>query len=122
MLIKTENVSSFEDWKKISNPLISDFGEMKIITSQNITIGRVEINEVMEMDAHKHPQEQVTIVVEGSMDIQYNGEKKVVKAGETCIIPKNSLHKVWITQIPFKSFDIFSPVKDDFVVKALKHN
>ncbi len=111
-------LNNIETWQKINNPLLDKIGEMSIITSQNVTVGKAEINEVMDMSPHYHPQEQITVVLEGKMYIEYNGQKKNIGAGECCIIPGNVEHKVSILKVPFKSFDIFSPIKDDFIKSA----
>lgn len=119
MSIEEKVPQSFDEWKTINNPLLDKHGSMSIITSANVTVGKAVINEKIEMNVHHHLQEQITVVIEGEMDIEYDGKKKTVKAGESCIIPSDVPHKIWITEVPFRSFDIFSPIKDDFIKNAL---
>lgn len=109
----------FEKWRTINNPLLEKNGKMEIISSENITVGKAIINHTMEMAEHSHVNEQVTIVIEGEMKIEYDGKVLYIKEGEACIIPSSSPHKVWITKVPFRSFDIFSPIKEDFIENAL---
>lgn len=111
----------FDVWKTIENPLLKDCGKMSVISSQSVTVGKAEIQKTMEMKAHHHPQEQVTVVIEGEMEVEYEERRKTVGAGEACIIPGDVEHKVWITKTPFRSFDIFTPIKTDFIENALQN-
>lgn len=110
----------FDKWKQIVNPLLDDLGEMSVITSDNVTVAKAKIDKEMELAAHQHISEQITIVIEGEMMIDIGGEIQTVGKEEVCIIPGNVIHKVSITKVPFRSFDIFNPVKEDFIQSALK--
>lgn len=111
---------TFDRWKPIINPLLAGAAEMKIITSDHITVAKAEINEKMELAAHQHSSEQITVVMEGEMVIEIDGMIQTVGIDEACIIPGNAVHKVSIQKVPFCSFDIFNPVKEDFIQSVLK--
>lgn len=109
---------NIETWTKITNELLGSRGGVQIISSEKITVSKVEIDNPMDLPVHNHEHEQITIVTEGEMFIKYEMVEKIVKAGEVCIIPSNIPHSVRILKVPFKSFDIFSPVREDFVKQA----
>lgn len=110
----------FDKWKCIVNPLLDKSGEMSIITSDNVTVAKANIDKKMELAAHQHINEQITVVLDGEMVIDIGGKVQTVGKEEACIIPGNVVHKVSITKVPFRSFDIFSPVKEDFITSALE--
>jgi len=105
---------SFESWTKINNELLGDRALMHIISSENITVGKVEIMDLVDLPTHSHINEQITIVTEGEMNIQLSTVEKIVRKGEVCIIPANISHSVKILKTPFKSFDIFYPIRENF--------
>lgn len=110
-------VNNIDEWKIIKNPLLEGIGLMEIVTSSNATIGRAKIDSPVKLKSHRHIEEQITVVIEGAMAICIEGEKKVVAAGDVCIIPSNKEHEVEITEVPFLSFDIFTPCKKDYIEK-----
>lgn len=112
-------VNSFAEWKAIKNPLLDGIGLMDIVTSENATIGRAKIDSLVKLKRHHHFEEQITLVLDGAMEVNMKGEKRVFSAGDVCIIPSDEEHEVEITKVPFFSFDIFTPCKKDYIDKAL---
>lgn len=110
-------VNNIDEWKLIKNPLLEGIGLMEIVTSSNVTIGRAKIDSPVKLKRHHHIEEQITVVIEGAMEVCIAGEKRIVAAGDVCIIPSNKEHEVEITEVPFLSFDIFTPYKKDYVEK-----
>lgn len=117
MSIKKSFVNDIDEWKLIKNPLLEGIGSMEIITSANTTIGRAIIDSPVKLKSHHHNEEQITVVIEGAMEICIEGEKRIVKNGGACIIPSNREHEVEIIEVPFLSFDIFTPYKKDYIEK-----
>lgn len=104
-----------ENWLKSRNNLLGDNAQMEIISSDNMTVCRFYIKNPVELNWHKHEHEQITIVNEGELKVEFNNTIKVMKAGDAVIIPGNVMHKADITKTPFRSYDIFSPVRQDFI-------
>jgi quercetin dioxygenase-like cupin family protein len=63
---------------------------------------------------HKHPHEQVGHVLEGGLEFVIGNEKKVVKAGDTYLIPSNVPHSAVALDTPTGVLDVFSPVREDY--------
>ena len=61
----------------------------KIIHSDNMTIAHVKVKANSPLPEHKHPQEQVMNLIEGEFEFTVDGEKHVMKAGESFVIPSN---------------------------------
>jgi quercetin dioxygenase-like cupin family protein len=69
---------------------------------------------------HTHPHEQVGIVYSGRARLRIGEEERVVEKGDIYCIPENVPHgDTCIGDEPFVMFDIFCPVREDFL-KLLK--
>lgn len=108
---------NIENWVKVENEIIGENADMSIISSENITVSKFEFREAAVLPGHSHVHEQVTVVVEGEMTIKYGTIEKKMAAGDACIIPSNIEHSANISKVPFKSYDIFYPIREDFIKK-----
>jgi quercetin dioxygenase-like cupin family protein len=67
---------------------------------------------------HSHPHEQVGMVYAGKARLQIGDEERIVQKGDFYCIPSNVLHgDTCISAEPFVMFDIFYPVREDFIEK-----
>lgn len=63
---------------------------------------------------HSHPHTQITYVLEGEFEFEINGEKKIVKKGDSMLKKDGIIHGcVCLKQ--GKLLDIFTPMREDFV-------
>ena len=83
------------------------FGEKTMITIFNL-----EPNAVI--PAHKHPNEQITYVVEGEMEFTLEGKTKVLKAGDGVVVPANQEHGALVLSKPTKVIDAWYPMREDY--------
>mgnify|MGYP001351422356 FL=1 len=65
---------------------------------------------------HSHPHEQMTYVLKGAFEFVVEGEKIVVRAGETIRIPSNARHGVTALEAG-ALLDAFTPVREDLLRK-----
>ncbi|WP_137168181.1 cupin domain-containing protein [Salinimonas lutimaris] len=63
---------------------------------------------------HKHRHSQVTFVVEGEFHFSIDGEMKVLKAGDSCLIPPYAEHGA-VCPTGGILIDTFSPPREDFL-------
>ncbi len=65
---------------------------------------------------HKHPHEQITLILEGEMGLTVGEETRVLKAGEGAAIPPFVQHKAVILSRPTRAVDAWYPVREDYVL------
>jgi quercetin dioxygenase-like cupin family protein len=65
-------------------------------------------------EIHSHPHEQITYVLEGEFEFTIDGEKQIVKAGDTMFKEPNVLHGT-ICLKKGRLLDVFSPYREDFL-------
>lgn len=63
---------------------------------------------------HQHYHSQITHVESGSFEVQINGDKKVLRAGDAYYIPPHVLHGCVCLE-PGVLIDVFSPMREDFI-------
>lgn len=64
---------------------------------------------------HHHPHIQSTYVKSGRFEFSVDGEKTIVKAGDSFVIPSNVVHGCVCLE-PGELIDSFTPRRDDFLV------
>ena len=62
---------------------------------------------------HQHPHTQITHIESGVFEVEINGEKKILNAGDGFYIPPNVLHGAVCIEAGVL-IDVFSPMREDF--------
>ena len=65
-------------------------------------------------NSHHHPHEQITYVVKGAFSFTIAGETKVVRAGDSVLMPPDAEHGVTCLEEGIL-VDVFSPKREDFL-------
>jgi quercetin dioxygenase-like cupin family protein len=65
---------------------------------------------------HQHYHSQITHVQSGKFEVQINGEKKILAAGDAFYIPPNLIHGAVCLEAGVL-IDVFSPMREDFIEK-----
>ncbi len=63
---------------------------------------------------HSHPHTQITYVLSGAFEFDIDGEKKVVRTGDTLLKTNGVVHGCVCLEAG-KLLDIFTPYREDFV-------
>jgi len=81
-------------------------GDKSTLTIWNIKKGSV-------LNTHHHVHEQITYVIEGTLEMKIGEETLTFTAGNTHVIPSNVPHSV-IAITDCRVIDSFSPARDDY--------
>jgi quercetin dioxygenase-like cupin family protein len=87
----------------------------RAVQGEHITLAVVELAPGCEVPEHQHPNEQLGLVIQGSMTFEIGGERRQLAAGDTYNIPANVLHRVTAGPNGGVAVDCFSPVRADWV-------
>ncbi len=63
---------------------------------------------------HKHPHLQITYIQSGSFEVQIDGQKRILKSGDSYYIPKDLEHGVVALENSIL-VDFFTPMREDFI-------
>ena len=65
---------------------------------------------------HKHPNEQVGVVMEGEVTVIIGDETRTLKPGDAYVAPANVPHgRASVPESPIKMLEIFSPPREDLI-------
>lgn len=85
----------------------------RMIHTDRMTIAHFDIEANSILREHHHPQEQVTTVISGALEMTINGETKVCRAGDYAVIPGNVPHSA-VALEDCRVIDVFQPARDDY--------
>ncbi len=84
---------------------------------EQLMMMEVHFEEGAEGYEHSHPHEQMSYCLRGSIEFTINGQKSVVVAGETIVIPGGSKHGARALE-PSALLDTFTPLRLDLLKRA----
>jgi quercetin dioxygenase-like cupin family protein len=80
---------------------------------EHMLMGVVDLDANAVIPAHSHPQEQITYIVAGEMEMEIEGQVGRMQAGMLAVIPGGASHSVRVGPKPCKVVDVFSPARED---------
>jgi quercetin dioxygenase-like cupin family protein len=85
----------------------------KLVHTNNQTYAFWKIEKNTILPEHQHPNEQVSIVTKGELELTIGNVTQIMKQGMVAVIPSNTDHSAKaITDVEIT--DIFYPVREDF--------
>jgi len=63
---------------------------------------------------HSHPHEQISVVIEGGMLFELDGETRVLHAGDGACIPPNVPHSARALGVRTVAHDSWNPPREDY--------
>jgi quercetin dioxygenase-like cupin family protein len=94
--------------KKLSEGIIG-----KYIHGLSSTLGWVKIKGDSVLGAHHHPHEQITMMIEGSMEMKIGDETFLLEPGDIHVIPSNVVHSAY-AKTDCILIDVFAPVREEY--------
>lgn len=82
----------------------------------NLMMTLVEFKKNSKGSVHTHPHRQVTYIVHGSLEVQIENEKKVLKQGDSFFVLPSIVHGVMALE-DVLLVEVFSPLREEFFKK-----
>ena len=95
--------------KKILTPGIVG----QYVHGASTTLGYVMIEKGSVLAEHNHPHEQITMILEGSLEMKIGDETHLLTEGMIHVIPSNVKHSA-VAHSDCKLIDVFSPVREEY--------
>ena len=104
------------NWDLVPKEQLSPTFARQVIHTDAMTIARVYLKEGCSVPEHHHPNEQVSILFEGSMKFVFapDGREVVVRAGE-CVQIESGLPHSAVALEDTVAMDIFTPQRQDWI-------
>ena len=68
--------------------------------------------------AHDHPHEQITMVEQGRVHFTIGNEQRIANVGDILHFPSGQWHGATMLDEEVVLIDIFSPIREDFLVAS----
>src|SRR5215471_18688991 len=91
--------------------------ERQMVVGQNLMICRFRFEPYLETPQHRHPHEQMSIVVSGRVRFFMEVEERICSPGDVLHFPSNCLHGATMMDEEVVLIDIFTPLREDFLAK-----
>jgi quercetin dioxygenase-like cupin family protein len=92
------------------NPLLTRW----VIHTPQATIARLWLGKGSVVPLHQHINQQVTMLQSGSLAIEMDGERLVLKPGDVLVIPPNMPHLFEALE-ESRATDLFTPAREDWI-------
>lgn len=83
------------------------------VHGEKTTLGLVTLAAGSTVPPHHHPQEQITYILEGRLQMTIGGEEFLLQPGTYHLIPSNVVHSA-VALTDCILIDVFSPVREDY--------
>lgn len=104
------------DWSSIPVERVSEGIERQMIWGERLMVCRLKFAPGTVTAVHTHPHEQITIVERGKVRFKVAGQDRVSSPGDVLHFPSHCEHGATMLDDEVVLIDIFSPVREDFLV------
>lgn len=87
---------------------------MQAVAGDQLMVTRVRLDPASVIPPHNHPHEQMSVVLEGSLEMTLDGETREIGPGDVVAIPTNATHGVMVGPSGATVIDVFTPPRDDY--------
>jgi quercetin dioxygenase-like cupin family protein len=106
------------DWSTIPVGRPAEGIEQQVVVGDSIMICRFRFAPFLVTPEHRHPHEQMSLVVSGRVRFVVEGEERIAVLGDVLHFPSNCLHGATMMDEEVVIVDIFSPIREDFLDPA----
>jgi mannose-6-phosphate isomerase-like protein (cupin superfamily) len=64
---------------------------------------------------HAHPEEQLIVVLDGELEVEFGGQKRTLGAGDTALLPPWVSHSARTHRRPAYQLDVFCPPRQSVI-------
>jgi quercetin dioxygenase-like cupin family protein len=107
-------MSAFDDLSAMPPTDIWEAVAVRAIHGERLTLGVVELDANALVPEHAHENEQLGIVLSGSLTFRVGDETRELGPGGTWTIPANVPHEVQVGPEGAVVLDVFAPGRDDW--------
>jgi quercetin dioxygenase-like cupin family protein len=104
-----ETGGTFVAWDELSPIEMVPGLEFQPVVGENVMVNFVRFAPHTEAPLHWHDEEQISFVIEGEMEFEVGGQKRVVRRGEAIVIPPNVPHGARTYEGTCLEVDVFHP-------------
>ena len=109
--MKTQTFDSLADLRPYA---IWDGVVARVVNGERMTLASVDLQPNVKVPEHHHENEQMGIVLRGTMVFNIDGESRELGPGDTYVIPSHVQHDVVAGPEGATVMDVFAPIRADW--------
>ncbi len=102
-------------WDDLPGANVAPGIERRMLVGRDVMICRLRFAPGTVTPVHRHPHEQMTLVVAGRVKFFIEKEERIVGPGEALHFPSNVEHGATMLDEEVVLMDVFSPIRQDFL-------
>ena len=102
------------DFEKMPPEKLGNKITRRYVYGDKAMLARFDFKKGAIVPKHEHPNEQITYILKGSVQVKTQGKEYIVKAGQILIIPPNTPHEFEALEDTI-DIDVFSPPRKDWI-------
>ena len=102
------------NWNLVEEEALNPLVGRKMIHGRTMTVAHIRLRKGAVVPTHSHPNEQVSMVESGALRFIISGEERVLRGGDTVLIPPDAPHMVEALEDSL-AVDVFSPPREDWI-------
>jgi quercetin dioxygenase-like cupin family protein len=104
-------------WNEVPLETMNPLLQRQLIVGHQVMLARVLLKKGCIVPLHRHPNEQLSYILEGALKFLIEGQEIVLRAGEVLAIPPNLPHQAEALEDTV-DLDIFHPPRADWINKT----
>lgn len=104
-------------WAEVLTEQMNPLFTRQFVTGDQAMLAKIVMKKGCIVPMHHHPNEQISLIVSGSLEFIIAGVSKTVNAGEILIIPAGLPHSA-IAHEDMEGLDVFAPPRQDWLDKT----
>lgn len=109
-------VFQHRDWTSIPIEQVAEGIERQMIWGEQLMVCRLRIAPRVVTAVHAHPHEQITLVERGTVRFIVDGRERISSPGDVLHFPAQCEHGATMLEEEVVLIDIFSPIRQDFLM------
>ena len=106
------------NWESIPIESLGEGIERQTIVGDQLMVCRLRFAPNIDTPAHDHPHEQITLVERGRVRFTIGDKERLAQAGDILHFSSGCWHGATMLDEEVVLIDIFTPVREDFLVPA----
>jgi unsaturated pyranuronate lyase len=107
-------MSAFDELANVRPRQVWDGMVARAVHGERITLAVVELDADMDLPEHHHANEQLGLVLQGSVELRVGGERRMLGPGETWRFASDAPHSGRAGPDGAVVVDVFSPPREDW--------
>ena len=108
-------METFSSFIKKSGKKPLDGIEIKSASLENVMMTWAEFQPGTMLPEHEHPNEQITLIFEGELEMTSAGETRIMTKGDYLLIPPNVRHSARAGSKGAIAVDAWHPIRKDYL-------